>query len=107
MFKRKTHQLLSKEKNIMAAQTFNIKTIHIIDDLDHKALVIENACTKQEADNLEIGSWGKNGCTITVDPQEGFYNLVLKVGGSINAEDALAFHGFKFADEDKTMVEKM
>ena len=56
----------------MAAQTFNTKTIHIIDDLDHKALVIENACTQQEADNLEIGSWGKNGYTITVDPQEGF-----------------------------------
>lgn len=91
----------------MAAQTFNTKTIHIIDDLDHKALVIENACTQQEADNLEIGSWGKNGYTITIDPQEGFYNLVLKVGGSINAEDALAFHGFKFANEDKTVVEKM
>lgn len=91
----------------MADQTFNTKTIHIIDDLDHKALVIENACTQQEADNLEIGSWGKNGYTITVDPQEGFYNLVLKVGGSIDVEDALAFHGFKFANEDKTMVEKM
>ena len=44
---------------------------------------------------------------ITVDLEEGFYNFVLKVGGSIDAEDALAFHGFKFANEDKTVVEKM